>query len=120
VGYGLSVAPQNRQENDDGTGYMLKSCGLLGLGASRARVFQSSLKTGVGTTWMVHVASSQRSCEDEADDRRVDATDCIGLFYPNYVVGVLGHRGSLVICFPINRTQRVGGEASIYPSLSHP
>jgi hypothetical protein len=120
VGYGLSVAPQNQRENEDDTGYMLKSCGLLRLEAGRARIFQSSLKTGGGTTWMVHVASSQRSCEDEADDRCVDAMDCIVLFYPNYVVGVLGHQGSLVICFPINRTRRVGGEASIHPSLSHP
>jgi hypothetical protein len=45
----------------------------------------------------------------------------IGLFYPNFTVFiVLGHKGNLVSSFPINRTPRVGGEASIEPSLSHP
>jgi hypothetical protein len=49
---------------------------------------------------MVHVASSQRSCGDEVEDGRVDATGCIGLFYPNFVVFfVLGHKGSLFISF---------------------
>jgi hypothetical protein len=48
---------------------------------------------------MVHVASSQRSRGVEAEDGRVDATDCIELFYPNFVVFiVLGPRGILVFC----------------------
>jgi hypothetical protein len=33
---------------------------------------------------------------------------------------VLGHKGNLVISFPINRTPRVGGGVSIQSSLSHP
>jgi hypothetical protein len=62
---------------------------------------------------MVHMASSQRSCEDEVEDGRVDATCCIRLFYPNFAIFiVLGHKGSLVISFPINRTPRAGGEVS--------
>jgi hypothetical protein len=70
---------------------------------------------------MMHVASLQRSCGDEAEDERVDATGYIRLFYPNFTVFiVLGHKGSLVISFSINRTPRVGGDASIPPSLSHP
>jgi hypothetical protein len=70
---------------------------------------------------MVHVASSRMSCGDEAEDGRVDATGYIRLFYPNFVVFViLDHNDSLVISFLINRTQRVGGEAIIHPSLSHP
>jgi hypothetical protein len=49
---------------------------------------------------MMHVASSRRSHGDEVEDERVDAVDCIGLFYPNFVVFfVLGHKGSLVISF---------------------
>jgi hypothetical protein len=57
------------------------------------------------------VASSWRSHGDEAEDRRVNVTGCIGLFYPNFAVFVvLGHKGTLVISFPINMTQRVGGE----------
>jgi hypothetical protein len=52
---------------------------------------------------MVHVASSQRWHGDEAEDKRVDATDCIRLFYPNFAVFVvLGHKSSLIISFPIN------------------
>jgi hypothetical protein len=70
---------------------------------------------------MMHVASLQRSCGDEAEDERVDATGNIRLFYPNFTVFiVLGHKGSLVISFSINRIPRVGGDASIPPSLSHP
>jgi hypothetical protein len=55
---------------------------------------------------MVHVTSSQRSRGDEIKDGWVDVTDCIRLFYSNFVVFiVLGYKGSLVISFPINRTQ---------------
>jgi hypothetical protein len=49
VGYSLSVAPQNRWEDEDGAGHMLKSSVLCHLKASQGRVSQSSLKTGVGT-----------------------------------------------------------------------
>jgi hypothetical protein len=45
---------------------------------------------------------------------------CIELFYPNSVVFiVLGHKGSLVISFPINRTPRASGEAGTQSSLFH-
>jgi hypothetical protein len=70
---------------------------------------------------MVHMTSSWRLHGDEAKDRWVDAMGCIGLFYPNFTIfTVLGHKGRLVISFPINSTPRVGGEASIQPSLFHP
>jgi hypothetical protein len=46
---------------------------------------------------VVHVASSRRSCEDEVKDRWIDATGCIGPFYPNFSIFiVLGPRGILV------------------------
>jgi hypothetical protein len=36
---------------------------------------------------------------------------CIGLFYPNFTIFIiLGHKGILVIGFPINRTPMVGKE----------
>jgi hypothetical protein len=38
VGYDLSVAPQNRWEQEDSVGHMSRSCGLLHLIASRAKV----------------------------------------------------------------------------------
>jgi hypothetical protein len=71
---------------------------------------------------VVHVVLSWRSCGDEAEDGRVDAMDCIGLFYPNFaILVVLGHKDNLVISFPINRTPRVGGkdQAFNHPSLTH-
>jgi hypothetical protein len=67
------------------------------------------------------MALSWRSRGYDAKDGQVDATGCIGLFYPNFAIFVvLGHKSSLVISFPINMTPRAGGEASIQPSLSHP
>jgi hypothetical protein len=111
VGYGLSVASQNRWEDEDGARHASKSSGLLHLEVSWARVSQYSLKTGGGAAWMVHVASSWRSRGDEAEDRWVDATGYIRLFYLNFAdFIVLGHKGSLVISFPIIRTPRAGGE----------
>jgi hypothetical protein len=120
VGYDLSVAPQDPREDEDSVGHALTSSGLLHLEASWARVNQSSLKTGGGAAQMVHVVSSQRSRGDEVEDGWVNATGCIRLFYPNFVIFiVLGHKGSLVISFPINRTPRAGGEASTQLSISH-
>jgi hypothetical protein len=70
---------------------------------------------------VVHVASSWRSHEDEVEYGWVDATGCIRLLYSNFAIFfVLGHKGSLVISFPVNRTSMAGGEVSIQPSLSHP
>jgi hypothetical protein len=94
---------------------------LLDLETSHARVFQSSLKTGRSAVRVVHVESSQRSHGDEAEDGRVYAMCYIGLFYSNIVVFVvLGHKGTLVISFPINRTSCAGGVVSIHPFLFHP
>jgi hypothetical protein len=47
AGFSLSVVPQNRRR-EDGMGHTSRSSGLLHLKASRARVFQSALKTGRG------------------------------------------------------------------------
>jgi hypothetical protein len=38
MGHGLSVAPQNRQEDEDGVGHTSGFSGLLCVEASRARV----------------------------------------------------------------------------------
>jgi hypothetical protein len=50
AGYDLSVAPQNRREDKDGVGHVSRSSGFLRVKAGRARVSQSGLKIGVGTT----------------------------------------------------------------------
>jgi hypothetical protein len=52
TGYDLPVAPQNQWEDEDGMGHASRSSGLLGLEASRARFFQSSLETGGGVGQM--------------------------------------------------------------------
>jgi hypothetical protein len=49
VGFGLSVAPQNRRREID-AGHVLRSSSLFGVEASLARVSQSDLKTGGGVT----------------------------------------------------------------------
>jgi hypothetical protein len=76
VGYSLSVMPQNRRENEYDVGHASRSSGLLHLKGSWVRVFQSSLKTDGGAARMVHVASSRRSCESEAEDGRSDGVGC--------------------------------------------
>jgi hypothetical protein len=55
---------------------MSRSSDLLHLEASRARVSQSSLKTGGGTMQTVHVALLWRSCGSEAKDGRSDGVRC--------------------------------------------
>jgi hypothetical protein len=74
---------------------------------------------------VVHMASTQRSCGCEARDGQLDGVGCdaveVGPNYPSLdVIFIFAHRGILVFSFHINRTPRVGGEASIQPSLSHP
>jgi hypothetical protein len=121
VGFGLSVAPQNRREDEDGVRHTSRSSGLLYQEASWARVSQFASKLAEERWRVVHVASSWRSQGDKDDDGRVDAMDCIKLLYPNFVLFfVLGHKGSLVISFSINRTPTAGGEVIIQPSLSYP
>jgi hypothetical protein len=62
---------------------------------------------------MVHMALLWMSRGDEAEDGRANAMGCIRLLYLNFAVFVvLGHTGSLVISFPINRIPRAGGELS--------
>jgi hypothetical protein len=73
---------------------------------------------------MVHMASSQRLHRDEDEDERVNATGCIRLCYPNFTIFiVLGHKNTLVISFPINRTQglmeRIKHSAIPLPPLSY-
>jgi hypothetical protein len=110
--------PQNRWDDEDGMRHTLRSNDLLLLEASWGRVFQSSLKIGGGTTRMMRVASSLRSCGDEAEDGRVDVTGYIRVFYPNLVIFVgLDHNGGLVISFLINRISRIGG---VDQAFSHP
>jgi hypothetical protein len=73
------------------------------------------------------VASPRRLHRDEAEDRRVDATGCVGPFYPKIVVFyVLGPMGNLIFSLllgPINRTLEGWGSLPLllflfaFPSL---
>jgi hypothetical protein len=91
------VAPQNRQR-EIGAGHASRSSGLLGIEVSLARVFQPGLKTGEGTTTVVHVAPSRRLRRRQVEDGRVDVTGCVGPYYPTFAVfNVLGPRGIVVI-----------------------
>jgi hypothetical protein len=104
MGYDLSVVPQNQREDEDGVGHSSKSSGLLPLEACWARVPQSSLKSGGGMAWIVHVASSQRSHGSKVKDGRFDGIGCgIVEVRPNYpsldVIFLLAHRGNLVFWF---------------------
>jgi hypothetical protein len=125
VGYGLSVAQQNQREDEDGVGHASRSSGLLRL--DRVRLgFPSFASKLVKERWqVVHLALSWRSSGSEAKDGRFDGIGCDAVeVRPNYpsldVIFLLAHKGILVFGFPRNRTPRIGGEASIQPSLSHP
>jgi hypothetical protein len=101
AGDGLSVVPQNWWE-EVGVGHMSRSSGLLRLEASRTRVSQFASKLAEPRRRVVHVASSRRSCGDEAEDGRVDVMGCIRLLYPNFVVlSILDPRGILVFCLDL-------------------
>jgi hypothetical protein len=46
---------------------------------------------------MMHVTSSRRLRRVEAEDGRIDVTDCIGPFYPKFTIFyILGHSVILV------------------------
>jgi hypothetical protein len=38
---------------------------------------------------MVHVKSSRMSCVDESEDERIDAMDCVGPFYHNFIAFIV-------------------------------
>jgi hypothetical protein len=86
AGYGLSVAPQNRQEDEDGTGQASRSSGLLHVKVSRARIFQFASKLVEAQRQVVHVAPSRRLRRDQVEDGWVNAMGCIGPCSPCFVV----------------------------------
>jgi hypothetical protein len=81
----------------DDAGHASRSSGLLRLEASQDRVSQFASKLVEERRWVVHVALSQMSRDDEAEDGRVNAMGCIVIFYPNFTIFVvLAPRGILV------------------------
>jgi hypothetical protein len=97
VGNSLSVAPQNRREDESArdTRQDLAACFAwkqvgLGFPSLASRLAEARLR-------VVHVAWSRRLRQDEAEDGRVDATGCVGPFYPKIIIFyVLGPRGIVV------------------------
>jgi hypothetical protein len=76
VNYDLSVVSQNRWNNKDGVKHASRSNNLFWLEENWARVFQSSLNTGEGTTRIVHVTLSWRSRGSEVENYRFDGIGC--------------------------------------------
>jgi hypothetical protein len=85
---GLSVAPHNGQEVDVER-HALRSSGLLHREASRAKFSQFTSKLVNERRWIVHVTSSQMSRKDKVEDRRIDATGYIGLFYLYFTIFIV-------------------------------
>jgi hypothetical protein len=95
-------------------GHASRSSSLLHLEASQARDSQFASNLAGERQRVVHIASSQRSREDEVKDGWVDAMSYIGLFYPNFAIFiVLGPRGIVVFW--------LGGRAmsSVWQSCNH-
>jgi hypothetical protein len=70
---------------------------LLHVEVSWARVSQSGLKAIRGAAQVVHVAPSRRSREDQTENGRVNATDCVGPCYPYFAIVIVSDfRGILV------------------------
>jgi hypothetical protein len=66
--------------------------------ASLARVSQSGMKTDGGATTGGARGTSRKLRQRQAEDGRVDATDCVGPCYPCFTVFfLLGPRGIVVI-----------------------
>jgi hypothetical protein len=64
---------------------------------NQARVSQFISKLADARRMVVHVASSQRSRRDKAEDEQVDAMNCIKPFYSKIIILiVLGPIGNLV------------------------
>jgi hypothetical protein len=72
----LSAAPQNRRVGDN-VRHVSRSSGLLRVEASQDMVSQFASKLTDARRWVVHVASLQRSYEDQVEDGWIDITCCI-------------------------------------------
>jgi hypothetical protein len=79
-------------------GHVSRSSGLIRLEASQAMVFQFASKLVEERRRLVHVTSSRRLRKDEAEDGRVDAMSCIGLFYPYFTVFIVLCPMSILVC----------------------
>jgi hypothetical protein len=59
--------------------------------------FSLTLRLAEARLRVVHMASSRRLRRKEAEDGRVDAIDCVGLFYPKIIISsIIGPRGIVV------------------------
>jgi hypothetical protein len=99
AGYGLSVAPQNQWENDSVWGTRQDLVAYFSWKQVTLEFF--SLTSRLTEKWwrVVHMASSQRLCRVEVEDGWVDATVCVGPFYPKIIIfSVLDPRGNLYFC----------------------
>jgi hypothetical protein len=97
AGYALSVAPQNRWEDEDGAGHASRSSGLLCVKASRTRVSQFASKLAEARRQVVHVTLSWRLRRIEVEDGQVDATSYVGPCYRYFAVFFVLCRGGILV-----------------------
>jgi hypothetical protein len=94
AGFGLLAAQQN-QSREDGAGHASRSDGLLRHEASRARVFQSGLKTNGGATMGGARGIIARLRRVKAEDGRVDATGYVGPSTPKTMFSIYYALGTI-------------------------
>jgi hypothetical protein len=79
-------------------GHASRSSGLLCVEARLARVFSLTSRLAEVRRRVMHVAPSQRLCQSQVEDGRVDTIDCVGSCYLCFVIFILlCHRDIVVI-----------------------
>jgi hypothetical protein len=97
MGFGLSVAPQNRQR-EVGAGHVSRSRDLLRVEATLSRVSQSGLKTDEGAMMGNARGTIAKVASEANEDGWVDAMGCVGPSYPTFTAfNVLDTRDIVVI-----------------------
>jgi hypothetical protein len=86
VGDGLSVAPQNRWEDETARGTHRDPAASFE--RKQVGIGFSSLASRLAKVqpWVVDVVPSWSLHRDQVEDGWVDATGCIGLFYPKIII----------------------------------
>jgi hypothetical protein len=84
--YNLLVTPQNRGEDDSARGTRRDLAACFAWNQVTLGFLSVTSRLAVAQWRVVHVTSSRRMYWVEAEDRRVDATGCIRLFYPNFII----------------------------------
>jgi hypothetical protein len=85
-GYGFSVAPQNRGEDDSARGTRQDMAACFAWKQVTLGFFSLASRLVEARRWVVHVTSLWKLHRVKAEDEQVDATGCVGPFYPKIIV----------------------------------